>query len=71
MMLAGFVRCDGGTRRAAAAGAASILAWFTIDSVYGLAHGGLFNIAMINVPAVLVTLPPWIMLTAALRNPKD
>ena len=53
------------------AGTGSILAWFAIDSGYGLTHGGLFNIAMVNVPALLVTLPPWLALAAGLRSRND
>jgi hypothetical protein len=71
VMLAGFLRRDGASRRAAAAGTLSILAWFAIDSGYGLANAGLFNIAMVNVPALVVTLPPWLLLAGSLRKPTD
>ena len=47
-----------GARWAAPACIASILGWFLIDSTWGLVHGGLFNIAMVNVPTVLLTVPP-------------
>jgi len=59
VMLAGWIGHDRALRRPAAAGAVSIAAWFAIDSGYGLASAGLFNILMINVPALAVTLPPW------------
>jgi len=71
LMLAGLVRAEGGTRRVAAAGAVSIAAWFLIDSGYGLAHRGLFNVALVNVPAILVTLPPWLVLAVRLRRRRD
>ncbi len=59
VMLAGWIGHDRALRRPAIAGAASIAAWFAIDSGYGLASAGLFNILMINVPALAVTFPPW------------
>lgn len=34
---------------------ASVLVWFLTDSAWSLASGGLFNVTMVNVPAVLVT----------------
>lgn len=71
LMLAGLLRAEGGTRRVAAAGAVSIAAWFAVDSGYGLVHRGLFNIALVNVPALLVTLPPWLVLVAQLRRRRD
>lgn len=64
VMLAGMARYEPGAMRTAAAGAASITAWFVIDGGYGLANDGVFNIAMVNVPAVLVTLPPWLLLAS-------
>ncbi len=67
-MLAALARHEPDRLRSALAGAVSILAWFSIDSGYGLAHDGLFNIAMVNVPAVLATLPPWLLLAARLRG---
>lgn len=68
-MLAGFVRTEGRSMRVAMAGALSISAWFLIDSGYGLAHRGLFNIALVNVPAAVLTLPPWLAMAARLRGP--
>ena len=67
VMLAGFIRHDGQTRRAAWTGATSIAGWCAIDSAYGLLHNGLFNIVLINVPALLTTLPPWLMLHSRSR----
>ncbi|MBI5503615.1 MAG: hypothetical protein HY899_02360 [Deltaproteobacteria bacterium] len=37
---------------------ASIIGWFVVDSGYGLLFGGWFNIVMLNVPTLLLTLPP-------------
>jgi hypothetical protein len=68
MMLAGFLRRDGETLRVAYAAAASIAAWFAIDSAYGLVSGGLFNIVLVNVPAVAMTLPPWLLLARHLHR---
>jgi hypothetical protein len=68
LMLAVLVRRDGATRRTALAGAVSIAAWFMIDSAWGLACGGLFNIALINLPALALTLPPWLLLAHSLAK---
>lgn len=68
LMLAGFVRHDGGTGRAAVTGSVSIAAWCTIDSAFGLAHDGLFNVAMVNLPALMMTLPPWLWLLVRVRR---
>lgn len=65
-MLAVLARREHLRLRTAVTGAGSILAWFAIDSAYGLANDGLFNIAMVNVPAAVVTLPPWVLLAARL-----
>jgi hypothetical protein len=64
-MLAMLVRREPARLRTALAGAGSILAWFVVDSSYGAAHRGWFNIAMVNLPAIAMTLPPWLWL---LRN---
>lgn len=61
-MLTGFVSREGATRRTAAAGVLSIGGWFLIDSAWGLVHHGLFNILLVNLPSMLVTLPPWLRL---------
>ncbi|MFN2378111.1 MAG: hypothetical protein ABR538_16390 [Candidatus Binatia bacterium] len=50
---------------------AGLPVWFAIDSGYGLAHRGLFNVAMVNVPAILVTLPPWLVLAAQRHRERD
>lgn len=71
LMLAGLVRRDGATRRTATAGIASIVAWFAIDSAWGLAHYGLFNIVMINVPALVMTLPPWLLLVRSIGRERQ
>lgn len=44
--------------------AASIGAWFLIDTGWDLVHGGLFNVLMVNVPTLLLTVPPlaWVAL---------
>lgn len=44
--------------------AATLLLWFVVDSAYGLAHGGLFNVMMVNVPTLILALPPlvWVVL---------
>lgn len=67
-MLALWIRKEGGTSRAALAGVTSISAWFAIDSAYGLANNGLFNIALVNVPATLMTIPTWLLLRSRLRR---
>lgn len=67
-MLALWLRAERGTSRVALAGVASILAWFAIDSAYGLANNGLFNIALVNVPAALMTLPAWLLLRSRRRR---
>jgi hypothetical protein len=67
-MLAGLVRHEGATLRVASIGAASILVWFLVDSACGLAHGGLFNIVLVNVPCVVLTLPPWLWLALHLSR---
>jgi hypothetical protein len=41
------------------AGALSVAAWFVVDSAGGLALGGAFNVLMINLPALALTLPPF------------
>lgn len=68
LLLAGFVRHDGGSARAATAGVASIAGWFLLDSAWGLVRDGLFNIAMVNLPALVVTLPPWLLLAGQARR---
>jgi hypothetical protein len=65
-MLAMLVRREPERLRTAATGCASIVSWFAIDSAYGAAHRGWFNIAMVNLPAIAVTLPPWILLAKRL-----
>jgi hypothetical protein len=35
------------------------------------APGGFFNISMVNVPALLVTLPPWLVPATGLRGRGD
>lgn len=73
VMLAMLVRREPGRLRTAVAGSASILSWFATDSVYGAAHRGWFNIAIVNLPAIAVTLPPWLLLirrVARVRGPR-
>lgn len=65
-MLTGLIAREGATRRVALAGSASIAVWFAIDSAYGLANAGLFNILVINVPSMLLTLPPYLWLSRTL-----
>lgn len=62
LMLAMLVKRDPARARTAVAGCASILSWFAIDSGYGAVHRGWFNIAMVNLPAIAATLPPWLVL---------
>lgn len=68
VMLAGAVQREPARFRTAAAGCASILSWFAIDSGYGAAHRGWFNIAIVNLPAIAMTLPPWVILARRLRR---
>jgi hypothetical protein len=68
VMLAMLVRREPERMRTAVTGAASILGWFAIDSGYGAAHRGWFNIAMVNLPAIAATLPPWLLLVARNRR---
>jgi hypothetical protein len=68
LMLAGLVAHEGGTPRVAAAGATSIAVWFVADSAWGLTSGGLFNVLLVNVPAIAATLPPWILLAKSLAT---
>jgi hypothetical protein len=53
----------------ALAALASIRAWFVIDSGYGLVYGGACNVEWVNVPSLLVLLPPWALLRTAGRDP--
>jgi hypothetical protein len=73
-MLAMLVRREPGRLRTAATGTASILSWFAIDSACSVAHRGWFNVAMVNLPAIAVTLPPWLLLLvrkgASARGPR-
>jgi hypothetical protein len=62
VMLHALVRREPARVRTAIAGSVSIVSWFVIDSSYGAAHRGLFNIVMVNLPAMAVTLPPWLLL---------
>jgi hypothetical protein len=62
VLLTGLVLREGASRRVAAAGVLSIGGWFFIDSAWGLVHDGLFNILLVNLPSMLVTLPPWVWL---------
>jgi hypothetical protein len=62
VMLAMLARREPERLRTAVTGSASILSWFAIDSVYGAGHRGWFNIAIVNLPAIAVTLPPWLLL---------
>jgi hypothetical protein len=66
LMLAVFLYRDGPTRRAAWAGTLSIAAWCAVDSAYGAAYDGLFNVAMVNAPALALTWPAWVLLLCRL-----
>ena len=68
VMLASFLQCDGPSRRAARAGAISIASWCAIDSGYGLANDGMFNIMLVNMPALVVTWPPWVLLARSAED---
>jgi hypothetical protein len=68
VMLAMLVRHEPARLRTALAGSASIVSWFVVDSGYGAAHRGWFNIAMVNLPAIVATLPPWLVLLARNRS---
>lgn len=54
-----------GERWAIGASLASVLAWFMVDSAYSLAANAAFNVVMVNVPTLVLTLPP--LAWAALR----
>lgn len=71
VMLAGIARRERAAGRAATTGMLSIAAWFAVDSGYCLAHDGLFNILLVNVPALILTLPPWIAMKIRSGNTGD
>lgn len=67
-MLAAWVGREGSRARVAFAGTISLATWFGVDSIYGIAHDGLFNIAMVNLPAIVMTLPGWLLLGSEARR---
>lgn len=51
-----------GMRTLVRVGSLSILSWFVVDTAASLWHGGSFNVRMINLPTVALTLPPlWLL----------
>ena len=35
----------------------ALMGWFIVDSTWGILHGALFNVLMINIPTLLTQLP--------------
>jgi hypothetical protein len=48
----------------------AILLWFTIDSTLSILHGAFFNVWMINIPSLLLTLIP-LLFTRKFFKPAD